>query len=394
MADKLDPLEIVETALGTFEHRHSFAPGMFDPLEPLFKRLGYRAVAVYTADDYPDRMHRISGYGGEDIFPPYIAQNREPTLLEALEKQLAGVENAMAHCLFNHDCELGALAVVTDGPANKKDREAFQLLGKTLSIMAYVERIRTNSSREREERDLFFAQSLTSRLLIRNVPKLKGLRLGFEFSRSLEAGGDFFNFIPTRDGGLLGVVGCCSGKGLRTVLEVCQITGTIHHGIHRCKTLSETLRRVNTFLVREKSRAHQASLCLFRVDMEKRKLHLAKAGRLGMLLCGPGSAIDNISSQGGLFLGMDSEPDLKDEVYPFEPGQSLFCVTEGFYTSRNCMNVKPQLHWFLQSVATTLELKRKVPLANAIFANLDKASDHATRPTESMLAVSVEFTGK
>ena len=394
MNGDLDLLDIVQTALGTFEHRQSFSPGMFEPLKPLFEKLGYEAAAVYIADDYPDRMCRISGYGGEDVFPESVLKNGRKTLSEELSASLSGIRGVMIERLFNHDRELGALAVVTRNPGGRETKEAFSVLAKTLSIMAYVERIRTNARREREERDLFFAQSLTNRLIIRNAPKVKGLRLGFSFSRSLEAGGDFFNFIPTRDGGLLGVVGCCSGKGLRTVLEVCQITGTIHHGIHKCASLSEVLQRVNTFLVREKSRAHQASLCLYRIDTKARKIHLAKAGRLGILLCGPGNAITNISSSGGSFLGMVANPGLSDETYDFAPGQSLFCVTEGFYSSRNCMNARPQLHWFLQAVEATLEMKRKAPLANAILDNLDAAGDYATRPSDSMLALSVEFTGK
>lgn len=393
MADNVELLDIVQTALGTFDNRQSYTPGMFEPLKPLFRSLGYESVAIYIADDYPDRMRLVCGYGGEDFFPNYISKNGHSSLFEELRNNLKGAKGMLADRLFNHGRELGALVAITPDAGKRKTREAFRILVKSLSIMAYVERIRTNCRREREERDIFFAQSLTNRLLIREAPKIKGLRLGFEFIRVLEAGGDFFDFIPVDDG-VLGFVGSCSGKGLRTVLEVCHIMRTIHRTCHSQDSLPAVVKVVNDLLVHEKQRAHQASICLFRVDMKKRSLRLAKAGHLGMLLCGGDAGIQDISAPGATFLGMVPNPNIKEEVYPFAPGQSLFCVTEGLYSSRTVFNVKPQLHWFLQAVETTLEMKRKVPLANAVFTNLDEAADYNTRPTDSMLAVSVECTGK
>ena len=393
MNEEENLLDVMRTVLRTLDTRQSFSPGMFEPLQPLFRRMGYETIAIYIADDYPDRMQMISGYGGEDRYPPVVDKFECASLLDGLRNELRGMPGLMTERLFSHGRELGAVAATTtqDSP---EARSAFQVLAQSLSVMAYVERIRTNDRRERQEREIFFAQSLTNRLLIRETPKVKGLRLGFEFIRSLEAGGDFFDFIPTRDGGLGGFIGCCNGKGLRTVLEVATIMRAVHRAYRSSSCLSDILLHVNDLLIREKRRAHQASLCLFEIDCVSRTLRLAKAGRLGLLHCGPGGSMRNISAPGGLFLGMVPNPKLKDEVYEFLPGQSLFCVTEGFYSSRNCMNVQPQLHWFLRAVETTLEAKRKTPLANAIFDGLDSAADYATRPSESMLALSVEFTGK
>lgn len=391
MDDNVELLDIVQAALGTFDHRQSYAPGMFEPLKPLFQRLGYESVAVYLADDYPDRMRLASGYGGEELFPNYVALARRPSLFEELLERLDGARGILAERLFSHGRELGALVAVSPEARKKNARDAFRILAKSLSIMAYLERVRTNGCRERVERDIFFAQSLTNRLLIREAPKVKDLRLGFEFMRSLEAGGDFFDLIPV-EGGLLGFIGRCSGKGLRTVLEVCHIMRTTHRACQTHASLPEVMRLVNALLVGENRRAHQASLCLFHVDTGKRRLRLATAGRLGMLLCGDGIA--NISAPGATFLGMVSDPDFQEDRYDFGPGQSLFCVTEGIYNTQNCLETRPEPRWFQRALETTLKKKRKVPLANALFANLENAGDHGARPADSLLAVSVEFTGK
>lgn len=391
---KKDLLGIVQAALGTFDHRQSFAPGMFEPLKPLFEKLGYKSVAVYVTDDYPDRMHRACTVGDERFFPPYVGLNRHESLLDEFEAMVGRVPGVMIEPLFSHDRELGVVAATHEQPDDREVREAFSVLAGTLSVMAYVECIRTNSYRERMERDIFFAQSLTNRLLLREPPKLKDLRLGFEFIRSLEAGGDFFDLVPTRDGGLCGFIGCCSGNGLRTVLEVAGIIRSIHRARYAADKPSEVLAAVNDLLVNEQHRAHQASLAYFQVDVRQKKLTIAKAGRLGLLLCGPGTRINSISAPGSTFLGMVDSADMKDEEYDFAQGQSLFMVTEGFYTSRNVMNVRPQMHWFLESVAETLGSNHRKPLANAIFDNVNRNSDHTARPDASMLAVSVEFRGR
>lgn len=387
-------LEIVQDALGTFDYRQSYAPGMFEPLKPLFRRLGYRAVAVYITDDYPDRMHRSCSFGAGVDFPPYVVLNRAGSLADefnALARRLPGL---VTEPLFSHGRQLGMLAVTHDRPDDRRVREALTILARTMSVMAYVEIIRTNSRREREERDIFFAQSLTNRLLLREPPKMRELRLGFEFIRSLEAGGDFFDLVPDADGGLFGFIGCCNGQGLRTVLEVSGIMRSIHRAKYSCDSLSAVLGMVNDMLVREQRRAHQASLALFQVDVKRRKLTLAKAGRLGLLLCGPGTGINSVSAPGSTFLGMVESPGVVDEEYDFGPGQSLFAVTEGFYSSRNIMKVRPQIHWFMESVSAILATKHKKPLANAIFDSVNRNNDHTARPVNSMLALSVEFRGR
>ena len=389
MSDGGHLLGIVQTALGTFEHRRPYSPGMFDPLEPLFRSLGYESVAVYITDDYPDRMHMASGYGGADWFPDRILLGGKKSLHEELRRHVSGVPGVMTASLFSHGRELGALAATTSAVDAPQTRDAFDVLARSMSVMAYVERIRTNGRRERQEREVFFAQSLTNRLLIRQTPKIKGLRLGFQFNRSLEAGGDFFDFVPTRDGGLLGFLGRCNGKGLRTVLEVCNLMRETHRSCHCCETPAETIRRLNDILVREKRRAHQASLCLFRVDTKNHRLHLAKAGHLGLFLCGPGQAVRDISASGGMFLGMISKLKIQDETLDFHPGHSLFCATEGVFSSSDGDGAQGSRE-LLRAMEEALAARRKVPLADAVFARLEDDGNSSQHTDEPKLALSVE----
>lgn len=391
MKHDADLLNIVQTVMETLERRQSFSPGMFEPLKPLFRSLGYESTAVYVSDDYPDRMLYACGYAGEQWFPPHVELNGKKTLYEKMLELVGEIPDMMVEPLFSHGRELGVIAATSPHAKTQTTRDAFKILAQSVSLMAYVERIRTNIQRERQEREVFFAQSLTSRLLIREAPRVKNLRIGFEFVRNLEAGGDFFDLAPTRDGGLMGFVGSCNGKGLRTVLEVCGIMRLIHREYHHMETLSDVVKRVNDYLVKEKHRAHQASLCIFKVDTATRRLRMAKAGRLGLVLTGPGKGMHNISAPGGSFLGMVDSIGVRDEEFDFRPGQAFFAVTEGFYNSRSIMDAQPRPHWFLDALADVVATRGGEPLANAIFEVIDQGSSLMNRHDDPMLAVSVEF---
>jgi hypothetical protein len=375
----MDQLEIIRSALRAFEKRRPFTPGMFDPLMPLLQRLGCASAAVYLVDDYPDHMARVAGYGGE--YPQEIPLAQKTSPAEEAASVLRKTRNLVIVPLSSHGLALGVLAASMTPP----DAESLRAIAEVAGPMAYAERVRVNIDRERQERELFFAQALAGRLLVQDVPKIKHLRVGCEHVRSLEAGGDFFDFVAKPDGSLVGFVGSCSGSGLRTVLEVCGIIREIHRSLQKFDAPGKVLERINTLLVEEKHRRHQASLCVFRVSAVERRIRLAKSGRLGMLLCGGGVAgggVEDISAHGTNFLGIVPKMDFRDEEYGFEPEQSLFCVTEGGYAGMDTI---------LECVSAALGARRKKPLANAVFERVNRMEEYPIRTDASMLALSVEF---
>ncbi len=401
-ASTVNHLDIIQSALGALAHRRSFTPGIFESLAPLIGRLGYGTAAVYITDDYPDRMNLAARFGGNgdgggngDAYPATIALGRERPLRAETAAVFGDRPDVMVEPLFSHGCELGVLVASAPRGGGEDAREGFKTLAGAVSTMAYIERLRTTTLREREERDMFFAQSLVSRLLVQDVPKIKHLRIGCKHVRSLEAGGDFFDFVAKPDGSLLGFVGSCSGSGLRTVLEVCGIMREIHRSLHKFDRPSRVLERINTLLVEEKRRRHQASLCLFHVSAVEGKIRLAKSGRLGVLLCGPGRETENISAPGEAFLGMAPGLEFRDEAYAFRPGQSLFCVTEGFFTpvgEAGDSDEEARLAAFTRCVGEAHGARRKKPLANAVFELAERTGERGEMGGDTpMLALSVEF---
>ncbi|MDR1536093.1 MAG: serine/threonine-protein phosphatase [Planctomycetota bacterium] len=380
-----DLLGMLQVVLKSIERRNTNPSETFKAVEPLCRELGLESMVVYFDDEYPERMRQVFSYGETSGFPMSVSKQGDLSLLDTLRSQLGRTPGIVSARLRNHNREVGVFAGrVRDG---LDEPDNFGILVHFLSLIAFVEWCRRNCLREREEREVFFAQSLTERLLTRNVPEVKGLRLDFRLIRSLEAGGDFFEFIPNNRGGLFGMIGSSNGRGLRTVLAVTSIMREVHRSHFASNTLSEVLVRVNNFLLR-KHRRHQASICLFEIDVGGRRLSLAKAGSLGIVLGDPAEGIKNISASGGMFLGLMENPRIQDEHFDFKPGQELLCVTEDFYSSRR-PDVRPQLRWFLQTAENVVRFKdADCPLAKAMVADLESSTPHQP---ESMLALSVEF---
>lgn len=377
-------IKITKATIGTFNMRQPFTPGMFEPLKPLFRELGYENVAVYIIDDFPDRMHVAASLGDDSLFPEYLVMNGGNSFIEPLSEAVKNIPGAMIGRLFNHGRELGALAVTHPEPGKGETRYAFDILLNSMSTMAYIERIRTNSHRERTEREVYFSQSLTSRYIMHNIPEIKGLRLGYHHRRSLEAGGDFYDFMPYRDG-VLGCIGCCSGKGLRTVVEMGGVMHRVHRAFIGTGELVAVLQDVNHYLIHERKRSNQASLAFFHIDMANEKLTVAKAGRIAMMLFDKEGASLNISTHGGIFLGMAPNPKISLETFDFAPGAALFCATEGVYNSALHDTFPANPRWFHRALLDTAAEKQAIPLVKALF---QKTGD---RPTDSFVAISAEF---
>ncbi|MDR2391243.1 MAG: serine/threonine-protein phosphatase [Planctomycetota bacterium] len=359
---------------------------MFRPMEPFFRAMGMESAIIYFDDDFPDAMQNVFSYGDTSVFPDRVVRSETATLMESLRRQMKGVPGFIADRIRVNRRELGAIAAIGKDPV-----ENFDILVHFISLMSLIERGRRNFQREREEREVFFAQSLANRLLLHRPPEVKNLRFDCQFIRSLECSGEFYDVIPRREDDIFGMFGCCNGHGLRTVMAVNMLMREIRRFRESCRHLSDVVRGVNAYLLRYGHRMRQASLCLFEIDMRRRRLHLAKAGRLGIILGGAGIEVKNVSAGGGIFLGLYEDPAIQDETFEFRPGHSILMATEGFYHSRNSPTVRPQLRWFLQAVENAMARSPDsgVSLAKATVDNLKAATDYSP---ESMLTLSIEST--
>ena len=116
-------------------------------------------------------------------------------------------------------------------------------LSAVLGIMILRRFQRSQRRKQQLEADLRQAQQLQQVLLPEAIPQIPGFRIQCEYRPAQEVGGDFFQVLETRDGGVLIVIGDVSGKGVPAAMLVAVIVGTL-------RTLAEETEDPRQILIR------------------------------------------------------------------------------------------------------------------------------------------------
>lgn len=390
MIDSDSVYHAISTALGTLDHREATDVGIFDDAISMLQNIGYDAAAVYIIDDYPDALRLGAECGNAGRFPEMIPIPDEVPPDVAVEMFFEDEPDIYAFPLFCYGQKMGALAVRAD--KNPRTDKALTATTKIFSVLAYIDMVRTNCQRERAEREIYFAQALTNRLMLQEPPETEYYRLGFERWRALEVGGDFYDFIPVKDGRVYAFIGRCSGKGMKTALQMVEIMHHIDRSFVSQGDMLDIVREVNQHLVKIKNRTHLASLCLMEMDPYAEKVRLVRTGNFGIAICHP-DHLHNISSEGELFLGMINNLEMAEEEFEFKPGSAIICATEGIFSIKNRLDQTLTAAVFDTSIQEAHADNSMKALINLTFDRIRHASDF-TRAQESIAAISIEFMDK
>ena len=98
-------------------------------------------------------------------------------------------------------------------------------------------------------------------LLPQAVPELPGFRVECEYRPAHEVGGDFFQVLETRDGGVLAVIGDVSGKSVPAAMLVALIVGTLRTVVEQIDEPQTILERLNRRLVGRMEGGFATCLC-------------------------------------------------------------------------------------------------------------------------------------
>lgn len=174
-----------------------------------------------------------------------------------------------------------------------------------------------------------------------------------------QTGGDYFDFLPRRDGSLCIVIADIAGHGFGSAFIMAETRATLRAYATVAPDLSSVLKRVNRSLVCSLGGNRFVTMVLGRIDPRKRSLEYASAGHEpGYVLRRSGevsAVIESTAPPLGLFPDQEfySAP-----AIPLEPGDTLVLLTDGVTESMNPRGVP-----FGASAA--LDFIRRNPESNA-----------------------------
>jgi len=197
-----------------------------------------------------------------------------------------------------------------------------------ISVLMMRRFIRGLREKQQLETEMEQARQVQQLLVPEKTPSIPGFAIESEYRSAKQVGGDFFQIMPTEDGGLLAVIGDVSGKGMPAAMTVGLLVGAIRSLAEISSEPAAILRGLNRRLCGRVE--GQFATCLVLHVAADGETALANAGHLPPYLNG-----SEIELPGCLPLGIDSGAEFSTARTRLHPGDSLVLVTDGVAEARD-----------------------------------------------------------
>jgi PAS domain S-box-containing protein len=174
------------------------------------------------------------------------------------------------------------------------------------------------------------AVTLQRSLLPRHIPPVPGLQTAHRYqpaSHAAEAGGDWFDVIPLKDGRAALVVGDVTGHDIHAAAVMGQLRTTTAALARLGCPAAEIMGQLNCVVAGHGGET--GATCLYALyDPASRRCRLTSAGHLPPALCRPGGSAEFIDVPGGVMLGAGQGCYPATDV-ELPPGSVLALYTDG-----------------------------------------------------------------
>ncbi len=167
--------------------------------------------------------------------------------------------------------------------------------------------------RERMSREAEEARSIQQALLPRTSPLIPGFAVSGMSIPVSSVGGDWYDFIPLRDGRWGLVLADVSGKGTAAAILMSATRGMLRSLAQTGSGPGEVLLRLNNMMIEDFPSGRFVTMVYAELDPSTRVLRIANAGHLSPLLVEP-SGHRWITHEHGLPLGISSSKFSEAEV--------------------------------------------------------------------------------
>jgi len=263
------------------------------------------------------------------------------------------------------------------------------LLFAIVMLVAMTFRLRRIQNRNREiEQEMAAARSVQQILIPDELPSVPGLAVESSYLPAQQVGGDFFQVLPTKDAGLLLVVGDVSGKGLPAAMLVSVLVGAIRSTAEFTQAPAELLAHLNERLVgRAKGGGFSTAVAAF--IARDGRVTIANAGHLSPYLDGKEIELSN-----ALPLGIVSGTTYESSHFFLGKGSRLAFYSDGVVEAQNqkgeLFGFQRGLEISTQSAAAIVEAARRFGQSDDItvvtIQRLGNGEDSIVSRTEPMLA--------
>ncbi|MFE5812525.1 SpoIIE family protein phosphatase [Streptomyces sp. NPDC056479] len=179
------------------------------------------------------------------------------------------------------------------------------------------------------------AHGLQAALLPHTLPVLTGIEAAARYlpaTQGMEIGGDFYDLVPTDEGLTAAVIGDVQGHNVTAAGLMGQIRTAVRAYTTVGHAPEEVMRSTNRLLIDLGSDLFASCLYL-RIDPERGRAVMARAGHPPPLLRRPDGRVRVLDLAGGPLLGIDGSPTYPTTEFDLTPGCVLVLYTDGLVES-------------------------------------------------------------
>ena len=213
------------------------------------------------------------------------------------------------------------------GYAIKIGQIAVVLSLNIITILLMRRFLQLQRRREQMRLEVQQAQQVQHVLIPDAIPTIPGFAIESAYYPAQEVGGDFFQILPDRAGGVLIVLGDVAGKGLQAGMLVALIVGALHTIVETSIDPAFVLDSLNRRLC---ARGRACATCIaIHIDANG-ETTIANAGHLAPYL-----SKKEVAIEGNLPLGMVPNIRFDETVLVLKPGERMTLMTDGVVEARS-----------------------------------------------------------
>ena len=272
------------------------------------------------------------------------------------------------------------------GPFSRGDENMLEAISDHVALaLENAQLHREMVHKQRMERDLALARSIQMGLLPEAPPKLPGFDIAVSNRMSLEAGGDYYDFIQLAPDTMLTVVADVEGKGVGSAMVMANLQATLHALIAHLHSLERLVESLNDMMLADTRGQKYMTMFITLLDQPHRTLHYVNAGHVPPAVVRSNGTVDYLR-EGGMVVGMFPSVKFDRGHVRLEPGDIFVACTDGITEAMNAQDDE----FGSQRLIEMVERERALPAAEivqSVLTEVDYFSRGGTHEDDRVILI-------